>query len=267
VGTKQQASIFADPDGVKYLASSVSVPAVVPVQWVVAHTRMVMPLSVSVSYLWQWGLLSGEARQIMTSKALQLVQDDGYVLYWDDDMIPEPLALYSMYSFMEQHPDVGGVSGVYSTRQDPTEPVIYKEHMKGAYWGLTVGPKAVPEEIFACGAGFMLVRVAAIRDMIARNPDKPIWADAKTVPAGDPVPGQVRFTNTWGHDIRFCVLMAEAGWPMYVDGRVELGHFDSIEQRVYRLPDDSLPKIRGRAEDPIDTPVEPPAEEPAPAKE
>jgi GT2 family glycosyltransferase len=40
--------------------------------------------------------------------------------------------------------------------------------------------------------------------------------------------------------------MAEAGWKLFVDGRVELGHFDAVEQRIYRLPEDSAPKVRGR---------------------
>ncbi len=247
IGTKPKANVFKTPDGEQWMAPAVSVPATVPIQWVMAHMRMVPPLGTNVSYLSHWGLLSGEARQIMTTRALQIVQDDGYILYWDDDVIVEPLSLYTLYNFMEQNPDAGLVTGVYSTRQDPTEPVLYKEHMKGAHWGVTVGPEAKPEEIFGCGAGFMLVRVTAIRNMIENNPGVPIWADSKSVPLPDAqADGHIRFTTTWGHDLRFCRLMAEAGWKLYVDGRVELGHFDITEQREYRLPDDSPPKRRGR---------------------
>jgi GT2 family glycosyltransferase len=246
IGPKDTVNVFETPDGSRWATKGTTVPACVPIQWVMAHMKLVTPLGISTSFISQWGMLSGEARQIMTSRALKIVQDDGYILYWDDDIIVEPMALYTLYSYMEQHPEIGMVSGVYSTRQEPTEPVIYKEHMKGPYWGLTVGPNAVPEEIFGCGAGFMLARVQAIRDMVAANPGVPIWADSKAVPeASDTAPGGIRFTTSWGHDIRFCRLMQEAGWPVYVDGRVELGHFDAAEQKEYRLPNDSPPKMRG----------------------
>jgi len=83
--------------------------------------------------------------------------------------------------------------------------------------------------------------------MIAANPGVPVWADSKAIPMAQAQnSSELRFTTSWGHDLRFCRLMAEAGWKLYVDGRVELGHFDAIEQREYRLPEDSPPKVRGR---------------------
>ena len=176
IGTKQKANVF-EVNGERYMCNSASVPATVPIQWMMAHMKMVVPLGISTSYLAQWGLLSGEARQIMTTRALELVQDDGYILYWDDDVIVDQMSLYTLYSFMEQHPEAGMASGVYSTRQDPTEPVVYKEHMKGSYWGITVGPNAEPEEVFGVGAGFMLCRASAVRDMVNNNPGVPVWAE------------------------------------------------------------------------------------------
>ncbi len=244
VGTKKQAQIFDTPDGNKWMAHAASVPACIPVQWVVAKNNMLPPLGISTTTLWQWGMLSGQARQIMTARAMRVVQDDGYLLFWDDDVIVEQMSLYTLYSFMEQHPEAGAVTGIYSTRQEPTEPVLYKEHMKGPHWGVSVGPYAEPEEVFGAGAGFLLVRAAAIRDMMKLANGKPIWADSKTLPAKDQKEG-VRFTTTWGHDIRFCALLQEAGWKMFAHGQVELGHFDAVEQKEYRLPMDSPPKLRG----------------------
>lgn len=245
VGSKSKADTFNTPDGQRWLASAASVPASVPIQWLTAQMNMVPPLCTYLAYLWQWGMLSGEARQILTMQALSMVQEDGYILYWDDDVVVEPLSLYTLYSFMEQHPEAGLVSGVYCTRQEPVEPVVYKEHMHGAYWGLTVGPEAEPEEVMGVGAGFMLARASAVRDMVAKNPGVPIWADSKTVPYVED--GEMLSpATTFGHDVRFCTLMWEAGWKVYVDGRVELGHHDSVENHTFYLPDDSPPKVRGR---------------------
>lgn len=246
VGTKSQRHLF-EVEGQKWMTRAAALPGVVPVQWVSAQMGLVAPLGTLVAYLFQWGMLSGEARQIMTMRALDMVQEDGYILYWDDDSIVEPLSLYTLYSYMEQHPEVGATSGVYSTRQDPTEPVVYKEHMKGAHWGVTVGPNAVPEEVFGVGAGFLLARASVVRKMVADNPGVPIWADSKErVMEKLPHSQAESFNVNWGHDIRFCRLMRESGYPVMVDGRVEIGHFDAESQRIFKLPDDSAPKMRGR---------------------
>jgi GT2 family glycosyltransferase len=242
IGGKDTASKFKTPDGQEWQAPSVSVPGVIPAQWITAQMALVPPLSMAMHYLFRWGLLSGEARQIMTTRALETVQDDGYILYWDDDTIPPPMGLFQLYNFMETHPEAGLVTAVYSTRSSPTEPLIYKDWMCGAYWGLSVGPAAEPEEIFGCGAGFMLARVKAVRDLVAKNPGVPIWSDSKVVPEKEGEAG-----HNWGHDMRFCRLMHEAGWKVFVDGRVECGHYDAATQIEYRLPEWTPPKVRGRA--------------------
>jgi SAM-dependent methyltransferase len=51
--------------------------------------------------------------------------------------------------------------------------------------------------------------------------------------------------NMWGHDIRFCRLMAEAGYKVYVDGRVLCAHVDYKSNEIFRLPAGSPPFQRG----------------------
>lgn len=243
IGGKEQPSRFKTPDGQEWQAPSVRIPGMIPAQWLTAQMALVSPLGIAMHYLFRWGMLSGEARQIMTMRALETVQDDGYILYWDDDVIVPPMGLFYLYNFMETHPEAGLVTAVYSTRTDPTEPVIYKDWMCGAHWGLSVGPAAEPEEIFGAGAGFMLARVKAVKDLIAKNPNVPIWADSRALPdAASKGQG-----HSWGHDMRFCRLMHEAGWKVFVDGRIECGHYDADRQIEFKLPDNSPPKVRGRA--------------------
>jgi hypothetical protein len=125
--------------------------------------------------------------------------------------------------------------------------VIYNALGRGVNWSFTMGPDVEPQEIFSCGAGFMLVRAAAIRRAVEMNPDEPVWADMKISTerpdeAPDPTWGK---NTTWGHDTRFCRLIADAGYKVMVDGRVEVGHLDIATQVVHTLPDNSPPKQRG----------------------
>jgi hypothetical protein len=87
------------------------------------------------------------------------------------------------------------------------------------------------------GAGCLLARVEAIKAWMAENPGKPIWADQRDIPEVD--------TDTskplvmWGHDIRFCVLLTELGWPVYAHGQVLCGHYDVDTNQVFEVPADA----------------------------
>jgi hypothetical protein len=193
-----------------------------------------------MSYLAESGRLSAEARQILTKKAIRMGAK--YVLYWDDDTLPPNKALYGMHNWMECHPEAGAITAVYTTREDPPEPLIYKEHGAGAYWDFPMGPGAEPVPIFGCGAGFLLVRVQAITETIDRlqkengEVESPVWADGRTIP-------HVGEQNTqrimWGHDIRFCKILQETGWPVYVHGAYICDHLDIRTGRLFTVPKDA----------------------------
>ncbi|HEY6022319.1 MAG TPA: class I SAM-dependent methyltransferase [Candidatus Paceibacterota bacterium] len=246
IGSKLSQNVTTK-DGEIIGGPTVRIPGTVPVQWLKAQMQLAHPLNNALVYLTQHGMYSGQARQVLTVNALRMVQEDGYVLYWDDDTLPPEHGLYTMLNYMEQHPEVGVLSAVYCTRSVPCEPVLFKQPTTGTNWDFAMGPDAVPEEIYSAGAGFMLVRAAAIRKAIAMNPDEPVWADMK-VSRTDPKeqPGEWGLGLTWGHDIRFCRLIANAGYKIMVDGRVECGHLDLETQQIHYLPDTCLPKRRGR---------------------
>ena len=250
VGPTKVNAIFETPDGNKWQGDGFIAPAVVPLKWALNHMQIVTPLNTSMSYLVKWGERSAKARQFMTMEALNMNPD--YVLYWDADTIVPPKSVYTLYNFMQQHPEAGLVSAVYCTREEPTEPLIYKRHGEGAYWGFQIGETAEPEEIFSAGAGFMLVRAAAIRKVMEMIPDTPVWMDELVVR----LPGEDSeldrgARNLWGHDIRFCRLIAEAGYKVFVDGRVLCGHWDIRTNKMFELPQDSPPY---KAKDNINTP-------------
>jgi len=213
-------------------------PGLIPIQFLLSHMNWVPPLNVSMAYMVQFGMLSAQARQIMTMEAIRVGAK--YIFYVDDDTLIPPKGLYTLHNFMEQNPLIGAVSGVYTTREDPPEPLIYRAHGEGCAWDFEMGELAIPEPIFGAGAGCLLARVEAIQCWMEQNPGVPIWADERQLPEQNAPPfkdGEANHRVMWGHDIRFCKCLNEVNWPVYVDGRVLCGHYDILKNKIYSIPD------------------------------
>ena len=243
IGPKYRTTNFRCPEeldgcGHQWASQPVLMPNLIPVQLMLNHMNLQQPLNCAMSYLVECGRLSAEARQIMTMEAIK--QGAKYILYWDDDTLPPPDGLYVMHNYLEKHPEVGAISGVYTTRVDPNEPLIYKEHGAGCAWDFEMGPGAEPEPILGAGAGFLLARVEAVVECNKILQEEnggvpvPIWADEQLVPES-----RAERRGFWGHDMRFCRILNENGWPVYVDGRVLCGHIDASSGVTYTVPDDA----------------------------
>jgi hypothetical protein len=243
-GRKEVGQVFkcpADQGGCDHtwFQNGFSYPYLVPFQFLVAFMNMIMPLNCTVAYCFEPNRLSAEARQIMTKKAIRMGAK--YILYWDDDTLPPEMGLFTMHTWMEMHPEVGAISGIYTTRTNPPVPLIFEQHGRGAAWSIPMGPGAEPVPIFGAGAGFLLARVDAIKDTIAKmaiannGQEVAIWQDVVTRPAKD-APERAQFTTTWGRDVRFCKLLNEHGWPVYAHGNVLCGHYDIETSQVFEVP-------------------------------
>jgi hypothetical protein len=212
----------------------------VPFQFFLNHMNLVQPLNAAMTYFVEPGRLSAEARQIMTKASIRLGAK--YILYWDDDTLPPRKGLYTLHNWMERHPEAGAITGVYTTREDPPEPLIYMEHGTGAAWDFPMGLGAEPVPIFSCGAGFLLVRTCAITETIERlqkengGKEVAVWADGRTVPNKKDAN---RMRIMWGHDVRFCKILQETGWPVYVHGEVLCDHLDIATGKMYSVPPDA----------------------------
>jgi ubiquinone/menaquinone biosynthesis C-methylase UbiE len=213
----------------------------VPMEFMLQHMNWLPPLNATIAYMFKTGMLSGAARQVMTQEALRMPTAK-YIFYVDDDMVIPAMGLYTLYNHMEQNPELGALSGVYTTRQNPPEPLVYLEHGSGAAWDMELGEGAIPAPIMGAGAGCLLARTDAIRAWQDANPGEAIWCDSHEFPAYN---GQ---RINWGHDIRFCRNLTEAGWPVYVDGRVLCGHYDARTKTVFSVPPEApgFDKVRNR---------------------
>jgi len=227
--------------GQKYWVPGTRSPLLVPIQFSLAKDKLITPLNTVIATLVQAGRLSGEARQIMTKEAIRMGAK--YILYWDDDTLPPQQGLRTLYSFMERNPEAGAVSAVYTTRQAPIEPLIYRAHGEGAWWDFPMGDGAEPQPIFGAGAGFLLARVSSIVDTIEQlrkehGEEIPIWADERIMP-GDEPDMAMNMQVMIGHDIRFCRLLNMHGHPVYVHGEVLCKHLDIATQTMYEVPVDA----------------------------
>lgn len=211
----------------------------IPLQFMIAQMNWLSPLNVTMAYSFKTRMRSAAARQILTMEALR-IPTVKYLFFVDDDTLIPPMGLYQLYNLMERNPEWGAVSGVYTTRQNPPEPLIYTEHGAGAAWDFEMGPGAAPTQIMGAGAGCLLVRADAIRAWMEANPETPIWCDATEFPASNG--GKV----TWGHDVRFIRNLTEAGWPCYVDGSLLCSHLDIASGKQFGVPADA-PGFKKRA--------------------
>lgn len=249
VGDKEDQTLFTCHKehggcGKQWLQSGIRHPLLVPVRHMTNRDNLATPLNTVSVTLVQAGMYSAPARQIMTKAAIGLGVT--YILYLDDDTIVPRDGLDKLHSFLQRHPQVGAVGGVCMSRKDPTEPIIFREHGTGCWWDCPVGPGAVPQPVWSPGAGMLLVRAAAVVDVIERmkvandGVEVPIWADEDVDEEHD---GKV-VTHMWGHDVRFSRLLNEHEWPVYVHGEVLCGHLDVATDTIYNVPED-MPGMTG----------------------
>lgn len=215
----------------KSLTKPIRNQGLVPFEWAMNQMQLLVPLGTTVYYLAEKNKLAGPARDLMTRRALEI--DPEFVFFWDDDVILPQHVFYNMQNAMARYPDIGALTGVVCTRQDPTEPMVYRRQGDGAWWGFNLDPNAEPENIFAAGGGCLMVRTEALKKMTP-----PYWTEVHASSDDLTKPGN----STWGHDFYFLEkLRAESGMRVAVMGSVLCGHWDTDRQKLYELPKDSPP--------------------------
>lgn len=211
MGLKDDPDVFQCPKCETRSAGSeiIRSAGLAPIEFAMNMQQLVPPLLASVHYFFRKSVPSAQAREEMTHEAMSMGAK--YIFYWDDDTLLPPHTIYDLHNMMERTPDAGIISGVYVTRQDCAEPLVYKRHGEGAYWDFCA-ERGVLEPIFGAGAGCMIARVEALRD-IERIMGRPFWDDEYTDSATSPdaVRQKDEPRHMWGHDIRFCRRMHVCG--------------------------------------------------------
>lgn len=215
-------------DNAPKLAFGLPVRNEVPVQFLMHMLQKLPPLNVKLSYIVRQGELPAAARNGILTRAL--AENIDFVIFFDDDVMFPDITPYRLWVMMQKHPEAACITGVYSTKLSPTEPLIYLDSGSGAYWDWPMGA-LIP--IDGAGAGCMIVRMEAVRKL------DPPWFTDKLKDNNSDAGGYV-IRNFWGQDRYFHRrLNAESGMKVYADTGLLLGHLDVRTQKTYILPPDS----------------------------
>lgn len=143
-----------------------------------------------------------DARNILAQKAVA----GGYdaILWLDSDMVFGPDLLERLTADLTGEVDL--VCATYFTRKNPVRICAYGALEQTDEGARAVSIAEIPEgltEIAGCGFGAVLMRTEMLRQL-------------------DPMP----FTPIygWGEDLSFCIRAREAGFRLWCDGRVKVGH-------------------------------------------
>ena len=184
------------------------------------------PTHFSVGYLCVKGLPVEQAREKLAEEALKVGAK--YLWFVDDDTIPPPNALRRLVHILENYEEIAVVGGVYVTKSDPTQPVVFRGSGLGSYWQWKAGDVF---EVTSMGAGCMLIKT----EIFEKIP-KP-WFKFTDSPTTDPLnPGQLT-----SEDVGFCNAVRDAGYLVFAHGGVLCDHYDHTTGVMYQLPADSYP--------------------------
>jgi hypothetical protein len=141
-------------------------------------------------------------RNLIIRKALQ--ESFTHIMFTDDDQVFEPNTINQLLSR-----DVDIVSGLYCMKCPPFPPLAFDRFDEKGFAGFADLTGRAPEllEVVACPAGALLVKTD-----VFRNIPEP-WFTL----------GQIH-PDSWGDDIWFCGLARNAGYKIYVDTSVTVGH-------------------------------------------
>jgi len=191
-----------------------------PVQpeWALSLATVTWPLSMSVVYECIKGKEVGEARNWLVEQAKR--QQSKYIWFIDDDTAPPRQSIKRLVKVLEEDPEVMVCAGIYCSKTQDNEPLVFKHSLEGAYWNWKEG------DVFDCrgiGTGCMLIRMSVFDHL-----EKPYF---KTIDSED-------FLQT--DDIYFCDKVIAAGYKVKAHGGVLPIHWGA-DGTPYWLPKGSYP--------------------------
>jgi len=193
---------------------------------IVAMGLQPAPTHFSVGWLSVRGLPVEKARERLVEEALKVKAK--YLWFIDDDTIPPPNALRRLVYILDNYPEIKAIGGVYVTKSDPTQPVVFRGSGLGSFWQWKYGDVF---EVTSMGAGCMLINLDVFASL-----KKPWFSFTETVSYDAVVPGQLN-----SEDVGFCNAVREAGFRVFAHGGILCDHFDASTGKMYQMPLDSYP--------------------------
>ena len=223
----------------------------VPCDWHLAVRSLLMPSNVNVREIYRRSIFKDgkytipleDAQNGMVEEALKMGAD--YILFIEDDTIPPPGTLLELSRVLETSEDtVMSCGGIYTTRNNPPEPIVYMGPGQGSYWNWRLG------DIFPCWATGM--GCTMIRTKIFQMMPKPWFKELKTLeevlqfPDLFPNTAEAKTGNRGGvsTDLFFFSKLAHMGFKHLAHGGVLPIHWDVVKNEGYWLPK-GMPPTKG----------------------
>lgn len=136
--------------------------------------------------------------------------DYNYIMWIDSDVIYEPSHFYALYHYLESHPKIHILSGIYLTEDKKHYPVHIKgERLKKSH----LKNKTKPLKVDSTGFGFTLIRKGVFESL-----SYPWFQPYKLIDTDK------NYEMYLGEDVSFSYRAREKGFNTYIHPKVKVGH-------------------------------------------
>ena len=208
----------------------------VDVRWALSLQNLGAGAPVGSFTTWQIEIGEDRAanREFLAEKAIEA--GARYFFMVDDDTVcPNTTLRYLSYE-IEKDPKIMVTGGIYTTKEYPPRPLVFKRLGDGSFWNWKAG------DVFDCegiATGCMMIKTEVFQHLPKPwfyEPDETPQNETRTV--GDREISIVRSGGT--DDLYFCKKVIDAGFRIVAHGGVLCAHIGQ-NGVVYSLAEDSYP--------------------------
>ena len=213
--------------------------SMVTTEWHRKFNNLVMPTNFNKVNVQTDGMEVGDARNKAAQLVLEAKPRPKYLFFLDYDVLPAHDAVQKLLYRAQTNPDYDIFAGVYCSKVELSEPLIYKSWGEGPYWDWTVGD-ILSDGIVGVHMGCTLIRTSLF-ERLSHSDENPWFLTQNRAEFNSTGLQFIHGTE----DLHFCKrAVEEIGAKIMVDTSVLCGHIDNSTGRIYGLPSDSPPVKR-----------------------
>ena len=200
----------------------------VSLEWAFSFKAMNPPINFNTNFSIVKGKEVAEARNMIVQQAQE--QGAKYLFFLGDDVVVPPHGLRQLIYRLENNDSMDVVGGVYCSKCEPAAPLIFREFGQGSYWNWKVGEFF---KVKGLGMDCTLIRMSVFEKL-----SQPFF---KTIDTDSYLDGQMA-AEMWTEDLYFFnKVQNEINCSVFCDASVLCEHIDVYNNKIYKLPLDSLP--------------------------